>query len=127
MYTLSGQKLRSRQRPHSVLPLVSRQPDDGSNAKTEPKRPRSMAGVREEGLAKPVGGIGLALLQKMGFKEGSGLGAGGAGIAQPLQVEIRGRRTGLGVHEVRACGGLPVGHTGHADRWSARAAVETEV
>lgn len=60
-----------------------------------------MAGLREVGLSKPVGGIGLALLQKMGYKEGSGLGAGGAGIAEPLAVEIRGTRDGLGVHEAR--------------------------
>lgn len=81
-------------------PFVLSQPED-AHKKPDPKRPKSMAGLREEGLARPVGGLGLALLQKMGYKEGTGLGASGTGIAEPLAVEMRDHRSGLGAFEVR--------------------------
>lgn len=94
---------------HFTGTAVHPQPEE-ADRKPEPTRPRSMAGVREEGLAKPVGGIGLALLEKMGYQKGSGLGAAGTGIAEPLAIEMR-NRSGLGVFEARVRGstGLPPG------------------
>ena len=42
---------------------------------------------------------GFKLLQQMGWKEGSGLGREGQGRVDPVLVEERGERRGLGCHE----------------------------
>ena len=42
---------------------------------------------------------GFKLLQQMGWKEGSGLGREGQGRVEPVLVEERGERRGLGCHE----------------------------
>ena len=42
---------------------------------------------------------GFKLLQKMGWKEGSGLGKEGQGVVEPVLVEERGERLGLGCAE----------------------------
>ncbi len=40
-------------------------------------------------------------MARMGYTPGSGLGASRAGRAEPLAVELRAARSGLGVHEQR--------------------------
>ncbi|GAX81995.1 hypothetical protein CEUSTIGMA_g9423.t1 [Chlamydomonas eustigma] len=56
---------------------------------------------REEGLNAPLSSKnkGFELLKKMGYQEGQGLGKSSSGRVEPLRPEVRGTRTGLGVHE----------------------------
>jgi hypothetical protein len=44
--------------------------------------------------------IGNRLLQKMGWKEGQGLGSTGSGIIDPIQAQYREGRAGLGSVQV---------------------------
>ena len=62
---------------------------------------RTKASVKEdirEGLAQPLqaGNKGFQMLLKMGFKEGQGLGEEGKGKKEPVGVEIKEGRRGLG-------------------------------
>ncbi|KAF9963542.1 hypothetical protein BGZ65_002447, partial [Modicella reniformis] len=41
-------------------------------------------------------GFGLKILEKMGWKKGYGLGAGGAGIVEPIQTKLRPVKMGIG-------------------------------
>ncbi|KAF9433130.1 hypothetical protein BGZ76_009842 [Entomortierella beljakovae] len=41
-------------------------------------------------------GFGLKMLEKMGWKKGYGLGAGGAGIVEPIQTKLRPVKMGIG-------------------------------
>ena len=52
----------------------------------------------KESLATPIdkSNKGFALLAKMGFKEGSGLGKSGGGIKDPVPLTMKTDRTGLG-------------------------------
>jgi len=56
---------------------------------------------REEGLSRPIApdNKGFALLQKMGFKAGSGLGKTGEGRKEPVGIEVKANREGLGRKE----------------------------
>ncbi len=54
---------------------------------------------REEGLSTAIDtkdNKGFAMLQKMGFKAGQGLGKSGEGRTEPVAVEIKADRGGLG-------------------------------
>ncbi|KAJ8412775.1 hypothetical protein AAFF_G00117260 [Aldrovandia affinis] len=44
---------------------------------------------------------GFALLQKMGYKPGQGLGKGGAGRVEPIPLNIKTDRGGIGIEEVK--------------------------
>uniref|UniRef100_A0A3B3DWQ6 G patch domain-containing protein 11 n=1 Tax=Oryzias melastigma TaxID=30732 RepID=A0A3B3DWQ6_ORYME len=44
---------------------------------------------------------GFALLQKMGYKAGQGLGKGGAGRVDPIPLNIKTDREGIGMEEVK--------------------------
>ena len=51
--------------------------------------------------AKPVGsGMGMTLLQKMGWKPGEGLGKNKEGCQEPLQLEVKMDRKGKLVHSI---------------------------
>ncbi|XP_014272647.1 G patch domain-containing protein 11 [Halyomorpha halys] len=62
----------------------------------------------QDGLQTPLSSEnkGFAMLQKMGFKPGSGLGKTGEGRSEPIPVDIKTDRVGLGVKahiaEIRA-------------------------
>jgi hypothetical protein len=45
--------------------------------------------------------IGASLLTKMGWSEGSGLGAQGTGVTEPIPTEIYAQRVGLGAQGSR--------------------------
>eukprot|EP01121_Diplochlamys_sp_Union-15-3_P018074 TRINITY_DN6502_c0_g1_i1.p1 TRINITY_DN6502_c0_g1~~TRINITY_DN6502_c0_g1_i1.p1 ORF type:complete len:253 (+),score=55.27 TRINITY_DN6502_c0_g1_i1:41-760(+) len=53
---------------------------------------------REKGLNEPIPETnkGFKLLEKMGYKKGMGLGRQGTGIIDPLSLEIKTSKTGLG-------------------------------
>ncbi|XP_063713598.1 G patch domain-containing protein 11-like [Symsagittifera roscoffensis] len=57
----------------------------------------------KESLATPIdkNNKGFALLSKMGFKEGSGLGKSGDGIKDPVPISMKVDRSGLGTETVR--------------------------
>ena len=44
---------------------------------------------------------GFQLLSKMGYQPGQGLGKGAVGAAIPIAVEIKSKRTGLGIDEAQ--------------------------
>eukprot|EP00040_Diaphanoeca_grandis_P014871 m.75538 g.75538 ORF g.75538 m.75538 type:complete len:284 (-) comp24797_c0_seq1:177-1028(-) len=74
------------------------------------KRPRSKAALvalenesRERGLATKIdtkNNKGFALMARMGYKAGSGLGKTGDGITTPVPVNVRQGRGGLGLQHI---------------------------
>ncbi|XP_045482439.1 G patch domain-containing protein 11 [Harmonia axyridis] len=54
--------------------------------------------IREEGLGKAISSDnkGFKLLEKMGFKQGEGLGRSGAGLKEPINIVVRQGTSGLG-------------------------------
>jgi len=65
---------------------------------TPMKLTEKMAKTREEGLSTPVSksNIGHKLLEKMGYKEGMGLGRKESGISTPVDINLKAGRSGLG-------------------------------
>ncbi|KAI8468044.1 MAG: G-patch domain-containing protein [Monoraphidium minutum] len=66
--------------------------------------PRPAAAARAEALAAPLPAEnkGFALLSKMGYRPGQGLGRGQQGRAEPVPLVLKSGRAGLGVEEARA-------------------------
>lgn len=60
---------------------------------------------REEGLQKALSteNKGFAMLQKMGYKPGSSLGKAGTGRTEPIPVNVKADRGGLGMEEFLKC------------------------
>lgn len=74
----------------------------------EESRKRKRPGTREEdvrakGLAEalPETNKGFSLLKKFGFQEGQGLGSQGQGRTEPVPIEIKAGRGGLGLDAVK--------------------------
>ncbi|KAF9290846.1 hypothetical protein BGZ68_005918 [Mortierella alpina] len=107
---------RSRNNQHATLRFFKNRADlngEGSSDGTpspRPGSPASMASPRPEApVVAPVkvdrdygafsakgSGFGLKMLEKMGWKKGYGLGAGGAGIVEPIQTKLRPVKMGIG-------------------------------
>ncbi|CAJ0590411.1 unnamed protein product [Cylicocyclus nassatus] len=64
----------------------------------KPKKRELEKAIREEALSKPVPETskGFALMAKMGFKPGMSLGKKKDGIKEPITLEVKVSRTGLG-------------------------------
>lgn len=56
---------------------------------------------REEGLQTKIspGNKGFAMLQKMGYKSGEGLGKNKSGRVEPIPIAIKANKAGLGKEE----------------------------
>ncbi|KAF6204814.1 hypothetical protein GE061_018976 [Apolygus lucorum] len=66
----------------------------------EPRKPTAAleAEARNDGLDKPIaeGNKGFAMLSKMGFNPGAGLGRHGQGRVEPIGIEVKTDKQGLG-------------------------------
>lgn len=64
----------------------------------EAKKVKTEAEQRQEGLAAaiPSSNIGFKLLQQMGYQPGNALGKHGQGAIEPVNVDLKFNRTGLG-------------------------------
>ncbi|KAF9183347.1 hypothetical protein BGZ51_002730 [Haplosporangium sp. Z 767] len=116
----SGNNLRARQQGRnnhqSTLSYFKNRADLSGGASGEnspssyPSSPASASSPRPDvPLVAPVkvdkdygafsakgSGFGLKMLEKMGWKKGYGLGAGGAGIVEPIQTKLRPVKMGIG-------------------------------
>ncbi|KAI8064614.1 GC-rich sequence DNA-binding factor-like protein-domain-containing protein [Gongronella butleri] len=61
-----------------------------------PGRTRSPVGKEFASFAKHTTGFGQKMLEKMGWKAGGGLGAGGEGVVNPIETKLRPNRMGMG-------------------------------
>uniref|UniRef100_A0A6S8P830 G-patch domain-containing protein n=1 Tax=Dunaliella tertiolecta TaxID=3047 RepID=A0A6S8P830_DUNTE len=68
-------------------------------------RAPSAAARLASGLSKPltqdINNKGLKMMQSMGYQPGKGLGAQSQGPTAPLAIDMRGKRSGLGVDEAK--------------------------
>jgi pSer/pThr/pTyr-binding forkhead associated (FHA) protein len=87
-YVDRAQARRKQQTEHSPSP-VNRSYDMEIDSYTPPQ-----ASLINERIGAE--NIGNRLLQKMGWKEGQGLGSSGSGIIDPIQAQFREGRAGLG-------------------------------
>lgn len=90
--------------------------DDGKSDRTEnsyrSSQKRSLGELSEEpfvdekkslhaGLNRPIGAgsFGMRMLEKMGFKQGEGLGKDGSGIKEPIPIKMKSNKQGIGSEE----------------------------
>lgn len=90
--------------------------DDGKSDRTDSSyrlsQKRSLNEISEDtivdekeslkaGLNKPIAkdSFGMRMLEKMGFKQGGGLGKDGNGIKEPIQIKVKSNKQGIGSEE----------------------------
>ncbi|XP_077287540.1 G patch domain-containing protein 11 isoform X2 [Arctopsyche grandis] len=85
---------KSVKRQHNILIKCSEEIEKKKKMKTN----NSEAERRQQGLQKPINSSnkGFSLLQKMGYKPGQGLGKTESGISEPISINIKANRFGLG-------------------------------
>ncbi|KAF8963839.1 hypothetical protein BGZ46_000883 [Entomortierella lignicola] len=107
---------RNKGNSHSSLSFFKNRAnfgEAGSNPSTPPSYPTTPPSVSSPKPDTPIvapvkvgtdygafsakgSGFGLKMLEKMGWKKGYGLGAGGAGIVEPIQTKLRPVKMGIG-------------------------------
>jgi tuftelin-interacting protein 11 len=70
---------------------------DGQKRKRSFKQVPKKKPKLDDGSASLKGGFGAKLMAKMGYKGEGGLGRGGDGISEPIQVVMRGTKGGVGI------------------------------
>lgn len=87
---------RSEQRSHEILKKKTHT-DEINKSVNQPKGFLETE-FRENALNQPIASDnkGFAMLQKLGFKPGSGLGKSGSGRTEPVPVKLKNDRQGLG-------------------------------
>lgn len=89
-------KTHSQKREHNLLKR-KRETDEKNKQQNRPQS--SIQSERlEEGLQKPISSTnkGYSMLEKMGFKPGAGLGKTSSGIVEPIAINVKNDRQGLG-------------------------------
>lgn len=91
-------------RPGLVLnPSRKRQYEIEKKRQLEVKKPKSIKQLQKEQLEKGLSTAissdnkGFQMLAKMGFKEGEGLGKSKSGRTEPIKIELKNEKLGLGV------------------------------
>ena len=95
-------KTKSQQREHQVAKRQFELKEEARLAKRVKKSARELeVEAREEGLSTKLDSSnkGFALLEKMGYKPGMGLGKAGCGREEPVEVVVKEGRSGLGRDE----------------------------
>lgn len=89
-------KSHSEKRNHNLL--KKKKDTDEINKKNNKPHTVVQSERLEEGLNKPISSTnkGFSMLQKMGFVPGTGLGKSKSGIVEPIPVNIKNDRQGLG-------------------------------
>ena len=95
-------KTKSQQREHQVAKRQFELREEAKQAKRVKKTSKQLeVEAREEGLSTKLDSSnkGFALLEKMGYKPGTGLGKAGCGREEPVEVVVKEGRAGLGRDE----------------------------
>ena len=95
-------KTKSQRREHQVAKRQFELREEARQAKRVKKSTRELeVEAREEGLSTKLDSSnkGFAMLEKMGYKAGQGLGPAGTGRENPVEVVVKEGRSGLGRDE----------------------------
>uniref|UniRef100_A0A1B6KW23 G patch domain-containing protein 11 n=1 Tax=Graphocephala atropunctata TaxID=36148 RepID=A0A1B6KW23_9HEMI len=90
--------IKGRAQQHDHKMAVKKMKADEKNRIRNPSFKEKESENREDGMSKPLdsNNVGFKMLQKLGFKPGSGLGRSGEGRVEPIPVEVKSDRQGLG-------------------------------
>uniref|UniRef100_A0A1B6JFI2 G patch domain-containing protein 11 n=2 Tax=Homalodisca liturata TaxID=320908 RepID=A0A1B6JFI2_9HEMI len=90
--------IKGRAQQYDHKRAVKKMKADEKNRIRNPSMKEKESVNREDALSKPLDSdnVGFKMLQKLGFKPGTGLGRSGEGRVEPISVEVKSDRQGLG-------------------------------
>lgn len=91
-------KNRNEIREHNLMKKKTSIATEQKNKKPEVVEAKAL----ENGLKQPISKTnkGFSMLQKMGFKSGMGLGKDNSGIVEPIPIQIKNNKKGLGHQKI---------------------------